>query len=244
MDIFRACSICGGYFHNVSRCSDPRIHQTWNYIFYIINLRSPDAMEYLDDARTFLETDVSSNIITAIGIQYANSDNSNSREDHITYILNRVRVEIEMVNELSFDMREEYLQREYPSVRDDDMVLQHNINIQQYSLDHKKQDIECPICLEDTEFSMVNQTNCEHKFCHTCLLNHMKTKTNCPLCRTEITTIDVKSVGQCDDMNIACRRIYDDDDVPDLIDVDEDNDEETMTLEEFLIQEQRLFVID
>lgn len=297
MEYFVCCSVCG-CFHSVSHCRDRQIRETWNSIFYRLNLCSPHAIDYIDDVRCFLEMEVPHHIIPALGIQYAGSNISDSREDHITYILERIRIEIETVNTLSLPMRDEYLRREYPDIygssplitpfrveneesnqsisfispqemeilNDKWGITENNVIVQphpslfdnQTENKYNNQNTECPICLETIEFSLINHTNCQHKFCHSCLLRNMTVNMNCPLCRTDITNIYVKTEKQSDDMIQACnsnrRRVdsnYDDvpdlidsDDVPHLIDYDDvsvfiDSDDE-ISLVEFLIQENLL----
>lgn len=246
MESLRCCSVCGG-LHSVLQCRDPRIRETWNDIFCHLNLRCPTAIEYVDDIRDFLEIEVPFQIIPALGVQYGTSDISDSFEDHITDILNSVRFEIEMVNTLSVEMREQYLQREYPEIyrsvaENIEDVEEEPINIQRYSLlfdnpednPDSNPDIECPICLENIEFSLINQTNCQHEFCHSCLLRHITTKTKCPLCRTEVSTICVRSIEQSDDMNAAFKSTQR------QVELDDDDTDDATPLVEFLIQENLL----
>ena len=59
---------------------------------------------------------------------------------------------------------------------------------------------ECPICLKNCSMETCFTTNCNHVYCITCLHKHMTTKTNknhckCPLCRTEITTLESKQLN-------------------------------------------------
>jgi hypothetical protein len=59
-----------------------------------------------------------------------------------------------------------------------------------------EEDKNCCICIETKENSQICQLNCFHKFCYECTLIH--TRRNrvhpcCPLCRTHITHISVKT---------------------------------------------------
>ena len=45
---------------------------------------------------------------------------------------------------------------------------------------------ECPICKEPLGTITTCTTPCGHQYCMECLVTHMQTKTNCPLCRAEI----------------------------------------------------------
>ena len=49
---------------------------------------------------------------------------------------------------------------------------------------------ECPICYETREHHDISQTNCGHKFCGICLIQHIRlNEPYCPLCRDNITHI-------------------------------------------------------
>ncbi len=43
---------------------------------------------------------------------------------------------------------------------------------------------ECAICFEELSTNVT--TKCNHTFCKTCMFNHLKKKTNCPMCRRNI----------------------------------------------------------
>jgi len=43
--------------------------------------------------------------------------------------------------------------------------------------------MECSICMNDISNKNICTTSCNHSFCLSCLLQHLDTNTNCPLCR-------------------------------------------------------------
>ena len=45
---------------------------------------------------------------------------------------------------------------------------------------------ECPICKEKLTETNICRTKCKHSYCLSCLLEHLKEKNNCPLCRSVI----------------------------------------------------------
>ena len=51
--------------------------------------------------------------------------------------------------------------------------------------------IECPICLTNTELCT---TNCNHNFCLDCLQKWLKKKKTCPNCRKRIETFTYKNI--------------------------------------------------
>jgi Zinc finger, C3HC4 type (RING finger) len=58
--------------------------------------------------------------------------------------------------------------------------------------------VECAICQEDKPTLDSNTTNCGHSFCHGCITRHIESKGKrtppCPLCRTPITSLEIKDV--------------------------------------------------
>jgi hypothetical protein len=58
---------------------------------------------------------------------------------------------------------------------------------------------QCPICYEETPEINLMHTNCNHTFCNTCITRHLDTERNkrhphCPMCRSTITTMNIKSI--------------------------------------------------
>lgn len=47
---------------------------------------------------------------------------------------------------------------------------------------------DCPICMEDLKQTDLIITRCGHQFHGTCMLRHMKTHDNCPMCRGVLFT--------------------------------------------------------
>jgi len=60
------------------------------------------------------------------------------------------------------------------------------------------QTLDCPICLNSHTIDKTYLTNCNHGFCIECTEHHLKTDNTkkCPMCRTKITTLDLKEVNQ------------------------------------------------
>lgn len=62
--------------------------------------------------------------------------------------------------------------------------------IKEFSVSEEEKN--CCICYEIREISDVSQINCSHKFCGTCIIEHISRNYNCPccpLCRVKITHI-------------------------------------------------------
>jgi hypothetical protein len=234
MNSLRYCLVCGLAPHSILECRDPQIRHTWNYLIRLIDLRLlvDEALENLDDVRSFLEIEAAVNLVPAIGVQYAESNINDSIEDHITHILNRVRFEVLFVNELSLEMRERYLQEQYPTIyRDVPTVIREILPQDIEVIPEERQEepplsensmtveilvlfidepppVECPICLEYIAFNEINRTKCNHEFCHSCLLRHISTKMTCPLCRKYINGVQVKSQTQSSSIMEICDAYY------------------------------------
>ena len=63
---------------------------------------------------------------------------------------------------------------------------------------------QCPICYDDTPEINLMTTNCNHTFCYNCITNHLDTERNkqsphCPMCRSTITTMNIKSIALFDE---------------------------------------------
>ena len=65
---------------------------------------------------------------------------------------------------------------------------------------------QCPICYDETPEIHFMTTNCNHTFCNTCITTHLETERNkrhphCPMCRSTITTMDIKSITLFDEFS-------------------------------------------
>lgn len=236
MNSLRYCSVCGLEPHSIAQCRDPQIKAIWDTIFRLADLESPEAIHNLDDVRSFLEIEVESRLLRAVGVQYAGSQENDSLDDHITHIIDNIQNEIDVVYDMTLEMRNQYLCNQYPDIyqlippQEERQEEECGITIEiVLSFVPETKVIECPVCFEDTTFHSINKTKCQHEFCHSCLIRHMSTNMTCPLCRTYINHLQVKSVIQKDAIGEACSLYYqqfdsssDYDDLPDLIDIDDE----------------------
>lgn len=67
------------------------------------------------------------------------------------------------------------------------------INISCQYFEVSEEECDCCICLETREIDRICLINCQHKFCVTCINQHLQRKSSCPLCRTQITDIQVRN---------------------------------------------------
>ena len=59
---------------------------------------------------------------------------------------------------------------------------------------------ECPICKEKLTETNICRTKCKHSYCLSCLLEHLKEKNNCPLCRSVIFNFIKRDDSNNDDI--------------------------------------------
>lgn len=69
---------------------------------------------------------------------------------------------------------------------------------------------ECSICLETKTVFDMNKFQCQHDFCHCCVLQMLFIYSNmsCPLCREKIKTIEVKDTEMYNDIQCPPLHIY------------------------------------
>jgi hypothetical protein len=85
------------------------------------------------------------------------------------------------------------------TIREDDFIPFGAQNIRRISIDIEvckflvsEEESNCCICYETKDFEDISQINCSHKFCGTCLINHISINhinPCCPLCRVKICHI-------------------------------------------------------
>jgi hypothetical protein len=72
------------------------------------------------------------------------------------------------------------------------------------SADELAEQCECPICFEEDRTLLdMNTTSCEHSFCHSCIMRHLRTKDSCPMCRTTVRTLQVRQAEHYDEVKEA-----------------------------------------
>lgn len=77
------------------------------------------------------------------------------------------------------------------------------------SADELGQYSECPICFEeDINILDINTTYCQHSFCHSCIMKHLRIKNDCPLCRSTVRTLQVRQSEHYDEVMKAFGTIH------------------------------------
>ena len=69
---------------------------------------------------------------------------------------------------------------------------------------------ECSICLETKTVFDMDTFQCQHPFCHSCVLQMLVRNSNmcCPLCRTQVKTIEVKDTEMYNDIQCPPLHLY------------------------------------
>jgi hypothetical protein len=87
--------------------------------------------------------------------------------------------------------------------------------------------VYCCICMEEHAESSFVKLNCDHEYCKSCLMESLKKKTNCPLCRENILTIETTNQEICDEITSSLTATSnsstiidsDSDSIPELVDL-------------------------
>lgn len=62
--------------------------------------------------------------------------------------------------------------------------------------------MECSICMNNISNKNICTTGCNHSFCLSCLLQHLDTNKNCPLCREFIYDNEISSSSSEEDVEL------------------------------------------
>jgi len=155
------------------------------------------------EVERYLLDNVPKPLIVAVSIQTTRTSRNTAIADHIANISLKVYQEFEHFYSLNDEMREMWLEsvnRAPASVEAEEymtpVVKPYHpvISPMMLCLEDLSKMTECSICFEDKKQIEIDTTNCGHAFCHKCICKHIDTKmeqTKCPLCRTEIKTIEV-----------------------------------------------------
>jgi hypothetical protein len=63
------------------------------------------------------------------------------------------------------------------------------------------EDKECCICMEKNDNENIGRLKCDHSFCIKCINQHLKKNNCCPICRSEISGIQVQNQNAHNDIN-------------------------------------------
>ena len=225
------CSYCRGARHTIRNCQNPDIENTWNAVLSQVNLDrqflGDDDLHYAK----LLLNDTDSQLVAAIGIRYANTLVRDSTEQQVAAICERIKREAIHFVSLDAVQRQEYLHRIEPNgyfldeaedfvpqnlaqeyFRYEDGVFEEEVEEIQRDFvpmllcmetqEELSQRMECAICYDEHSAFNTDTLQCQHSFCHCCVITILKQKKNhsCPLCRADIRTVEVKDMDKYDDI--------------------------------------------
>ena len=203
------CTFCSQYGHTIQFCSDPQIEDCFKYLIGVSMQTTENALMALGDF-----TDI---LVCAIGVQRGRSLPSDTRGCHIEKIIDAVNIETEYLSLLTGIQREEYMRWLYPGEDDEDEEEDEDVlNIATIfdelpeventpicvllacleTQEELAAPVECHICFDTKTIFDMDTFQCQHPFCHTCVLQMMVRTTQlcCPLCREQVKTVEVKDV--------------------------------------------------
>jgi hypothetical protein len=218
------CSFCAESGHNIRTCSDIRIENGWRDILRQAKIHEGPLDE--GGLRNYLQN-FPYPVSQAVAVQYANSHTQDLRYTLLDNICLAVRGEAARYETLSQEEKGAFRHWVDPSrylpdgtviPNDDDIIeleeddfipfndvtpIFNNLIEARLLCTESEAELaaqcECPICFEeDITLSDMNTTSCEHSFCHSCIMKHLRTKNNCPMCRTQVTTLQVRYIEHYD----------------------------------------------
>lgn len=212
------CSYCREIGHNIRTCQDPSIKEELNtYLAFWIgpDLILENIISFTEHARRVLRRQIkkeSRHLIRAISIRYCEPVSNPSLAKHIDNIVDRIAAEAVRVNEMNEEQREQWcMEVTGMSMWDwQDHLDDIDEEIADADAEPKKHPVydiilnlaaepsecheECAICQEEKPADRFDKTQCSHSFCHECITTHLESKqynrASCPLCRTEITSLE------------------------------------------------------
>jgi hypothetical protein len=164
---------------------------------------------------------IPTNIMMAISIKKTESRLREAMDVHIYRLTHRIRDEIRRFTLLSPDDKYTYLCRNCPSIVEELYGMMHDLE----EIETPKQTpiepimcclesreelatlVECAICYSEKSLLNFDTTNCNHQFCHTCIMKQIEINRSCPLCRTKIKSLEIKDVENFNDASSKFQRV-------------------------------------
>jgi len=222
------CAFCLQTGHTLQFCRDSQIGESFKQLIRI-SINSPD----IDYTRRVLD-DYTDTLIRAISVQMTRTLPDESRELHIEKIIDGIKIETDYLSQLSGIYRDEYLRWLNDSESNDDSVLNLDDNILNMATifdqlpdetiqerpaalllcietqEELREPADCGICLETKTVFDMDTFQCQHPFCHDCVLQMLVRNIHicCPLCRAHVKTIEVKDTEHFDEIHDPPLHLY------------------------------------
>lgn len=193
----KKCSFCQSVGHNIRGCEDERILTIWEQMYFMGNIITPiTGMANWRDIHRLLE-DTPWNVTVAVAIKYCSAKiaDKNNKEKILDLIY----------DSLWRHWSNYWWTRELQDLFDKEVEMlkpknQWTISTALLCVETEaelKDPVDCPICLETYQKIQSISTNCNHTFCKDCMcshIDHATQKPSCPMCRTDITSMEIKDV--------------------------------------------------
>jgi hypothetical protein len=219
MDTTMECNFCGEMGHSIMECNHDDLYSAWEQLVCMMRHHSQWDEQAFTFQKRFLQHDVPHNVVIAIAVRFCNlespytatfddimlsiyrelnvlySDMAN--EEEISEMLNEsidiIDPEAEEAEEAETEAEEHFKWRVEPFLLC--LETEHEL----------KEEVFCSICLDNhTKLDTVT-TNCGHEFGKACMCSHLDYHLvsrcpTCPMCRTEVTTLEIKDVDFYDEL--------------------------------------------
>ena len=216
-----SCAFCLETGHTIQFCRDSLIGESFKHLI-CASVSSSDSLS----TRSLL-ADYTDTLIIAISVQMSRTIPDESRELHIEKIIDAVKIETDYLSQLTGIHRDEYLRWLNDNDTDDDSVLELDDNVLNMATifdrlpdetipdrpaalllcietqEELREPVDCGICLETKTVFDMDTFQCQHPFCHGCVLQMLvrNTHISCPFCRTHVKTIEVKDTEHFDEIH-------------------------------------------
>jgi len=196
---FISCSCCYKTGHNIRTCYDPKISETWSYIYHKGNIVTPiTGKKNWEEIYIHLTNIVPWRIVIAISVQHfglkvnkrSNVTNTFRMFHDALYNYWITYWWCDSLQEL-YNEESKYLQK-----KKEKWFIKPFLLCLESESELKIQE-DCPICLDTFPKMEILTTNCNHTFCKNCVFSHIdhaNQHPTCPMCRTCIVTIEIKDV--------------------------------------------------
>lgn len=217
----RHCSFCFQPNHTIRTCNDDRIDFWWQALMsFTFTIYYEDGFVTDRYIKNYIVS-IPTNIMMAISIKKTESRLREAMDVHIYRLTHRIRDEIRRFTLLSPDDKYTYLCRNCPSIVEELYGMMHDLE----EIETPKQTpiepimcclesreelatlVECAICYSEKSLLNFDTTNCNHQFCHTCIMKQIEINRSCPLCRTKIKSLEIKDVENFNDASSKFQRV-------------------------------------
>lgn len=213
------CTFCLGEGHHINRCQDPsigllhegieeiaaienKIDMNTGYLQHFLSVLTAAELKVLGYKHKIpsLGKMPQDNIITILSDKYLSNDTrhkyiiENMNLNELDYFADKIYqyTQLDDSTSITLDMIRCKLYDNHPANIDYNVLIQFDEN----EINEKIFEDKCPMCLENIDTKDLVRTNCNHYYCNTCMLKHIRNVQNnmlddllCPLCRTNINLL-------------------------------------------------------